>query len=58
MAVLIGRLVSTLLYEVSPADPPTYVAVVALLGASALLASWIPSRRATRVSPAVALRAE
>jgi ABC-type antimicrobial peptide transport system permease subunit len=46
------------LFEVSPFDPATYVAIVALLGGVAVLASWLPARRAARVDPLAALRAE
>jgi putative ABC transport system permease protein len=52
------RLLSSLLYGVSPTDPLTFVAVGALLFAAALLASLLPARRATRLDPNVALRAE
>jgi len=46
------------LYGVSERDPLTYAGISALLVAVAVLASWLPARRATRVDPAVALRAE
>jgi len=52
------RLLSDLFYGVTPSDPVTYAAVATLLFAVALLACWIPARRATRVSPLVALRFE
>jgi len=52
------RLLSDLFYGVTPSDPVTYAAVASLLFAVALLACWIPARRATRVSPLVALRFE
>ena len=52
------RLLSSLLYGVSAFDLPTYVAVLLLLGIAALLASYIPARRAMKVDPMVALRYE
>jgi ABC-type lipoprotein release transport system permease subunit len=39
-------------------DEPTFIAVAALLGVVALLASWLPARRASRVDPVLALRTE
>jgi putative ABC transport system permease protein len=47
-----------LLFEVSARDPLTFVGVAALLAAVALVASWLPSRRAARVNPTVTLRAD
>ena len=52
------RLLASLVYKVSTTDPATLVATAAVLVGAALLASWLPARRATRVDPAVALRAE
>jgi macrolide transport system ATP-binding/permease protein len=52
------RLLGDLFYGVRPSDPVTYASVATLLLAVALLACWIPARRATRVSPTVALRFE
>jgi putative ABC transport system permease protein len=50
------RLLTKMLFEVKPADPLTYVAVALLLGAVALLATYIPARRALKVDPLIALR--
>jgi predicted permease len=52
------RLMSALLFGVSPMDPATYAAVAAGLAGTALLASYLPARRASRVDPADALRFE
>jgi putative ABC transport system permease protein len=57
-ALGVTRVMRALLYETSPTDPLTFVAVVPLLGLAALLACWVPARRAMRSDPIVALRCE
>jgi predicted permease len=57
-ALGLTRFMTSLLYGVRPADPPTLGAVLAVLGAIAFLACYIPAWRATRVDPLVALRYE
>ena len=57
-ALVCTRLLQSLLFDLSPSDPATYVGIVALLGVAAAAASWIPARRASRVDPVVALRAD
>jgi putative ABC transport system permease protein len=54
----LGRLIQGLLHGVSPHDPATFAVVPAVLAGVALLASWLPARRATRVAPIVALKSE
>jgi ABC-type antimicrobial peptide transport system permease subunit len=54
----VGRSASTMLYEIRPADPSTYMTLVAAVLAIAAAACWIPARRAMRVDPAAVLRNE
>ena len=57
-AVFAARFAEKLLYGVRASDPLTYLSVAALLAVVALAATLLPARRATRVDPAVTLRAE
>ncbi len=57
-ALAVSRALASLLYDLNPADPATFGLVALTLGAVALLACLLPARRATRVDPMVALRAE
>jgi predicted permease len=57
-AVAVTRLVSRLLYDVTPTDPVTFVGVPLLLVFVATIASWLPARRATEIHPMEALRYE
>jgi ABC-type antimicrobial peptide transport system permease subunit len=66
IGILVGSLLSigavrvlrAWMYEMSVYDVPTFVAVAALLAGVALVASWLPARRASRVDPVLALRAD
>jgi predicted permease len=57
-ALALQRVIGKLLYGVSPTDPLTFTVIALLLIAVALLACWIPARRATKVDPLTALRNE
>ena len=57
-ALLASRVMSTLLFHTPPTDPVTFVGVALVLLAVALVASYLPARRVTRVNPLIALRAE
>ena len=58
LAFGVTRLISTFLFGVKPTDPLTYAAVALGLATIALLACYVPARRATRVDPMVAVRCE
>jgi predicted permease len=58
LALAAGRLLAQILYEVSPADPAALLTSSVMLSAAALLACYLPARRATKVSPMTALRTE
>jgi putative ABC transport system permease protein len=55
-SLIATRVLGALLFDVTPTDPLTLITVVALLAAAALVACWIPARRAARLQPATALR--
>jgi putative ABC transport system permease protein len=57
-AMVVTRWMSSVLFDVKPTDPLTFSAVAVVLGTVALLASYLPARRAMRVDPMVALRHE
>jgi len=57
-ALALSGALSSVLFEVSPTDPLVYAAVGTVLGGLALLATWVPARRATRVDPVSTLRSE
>ena len=57
-ALILSRVLRSFLYEVEPTDPVTLIGVALLFGVVALLACWVPTRRAARVQPVEALRYE
>ncbi len=58
LAVATGKIVSGLLYQVGALDPVAFTVAPLVLAAAALVACWLPARRATRISPITALRTE
>jgi len=58
LSLAAGRVLAQILYEVSPSDPFALLVSIVILAAAALLACFFPARRATRVNPIAALRAE
>jgi ABC-type antimicrobial peptide transport system permease subunit len=57
-SVAVTRLLSGFLFGIKPTDPMTFLAVPLLLASIALLASYVPARRATKIDPMAALRCE
>jgi ABC-type antimicrobial peptide transport system permease subunit len=57
-ALACTRVLQTMLFELTPSVPVTSIGIIALLAGAATAASWIPARRAARVDPVIALRAD
>jgi putative ABC transport system permease protein len=57
-AVPLSRLLSGLLFGIEPADPPTIAVSALVLVAVAIVAAWVPARRATAIDPITALRGD
>jgi ABC-type antimicrobial peptide transport system permease subunit len=53
-----GKIISSILFDVSSTDPFAFTLAPALLAIAALVATWLPARRATKISPMAALRTE
>jgi ABC-type antimicrobial peptide transport system permease subunit len=58
LALGLTRVIGSLMFEVTPRDPPVFLLVVLIITAVGLLASLVPARRATRTEPVAALRSE
>jgi ABC-type antimicrobial peptide transport system permease subunit len=58
LALATGKIVSSILFQVSPTDPFAFTIAPLVLMTAALLATWLPARRATKISPMAALRTE
>jgi putative ABC transport system permease protein len=58
LAAATGKLISGMLYNVGALDPLAFTIAPVVLASAALLATWLPARRATRISPMAALRTE
>ncbi|NNL31019.1 MAG: hypothetical protein HKO77_08355, partial [Gemmatimonadetes bacterium] len=58
LALAASRLLASLLFGVKPLDPVAYGAVLAVFASVAAVAAWAPARRASRVNPVAALRAD
>jgi ABC-type antimicrobial peptide transport system permease subunit len=55
-SLLVSRAIAALLFNTAPTDPIAFTTMILLIGAVALLAGYIPARRASRINPMVALR--
>jgi putative ABC transport system permease protein len=58
VALVLTRLMRSLLFDVKATDPLTFIIVSALIAVVALLACWLPARRATKVDPMITVRCE
>ena len=58
LAVATGKVISSMLYEVSSLDPIAFTIAPVVLALAGLLATWLPARRATKVDPVVTLRTQ
>jgi len=56
-SLAVSRLVASLLFRTAPTDPLTFIGMIVLLGAVALLAGYLPARKASKIDPMIALRA-